>query len=128
MALRRGILGAALASWLAACGTAGVSPGPTESASGLPGTPAAGTGTANLNWTPVTQNTDGSELTDLAGYNVHYGISQHALTNVQQVASPGATSAVVSGLGSGTWYFGVAAYTSDGTEGNLSNIRLKTIP
>ena len=128
MALRQTIPGAALTLLLAACGTAGITPGPSEAPNGVPGQPPAGIGTANLNWTAVTQNTDGSELTNLAGYNIHYGSSQHALTNLVQVPDPGANSYVVNSLGSGTWYFVVAAYTSDGTEGALSNMRLKTIP
>ncbi len=32
-------------------------------------------GTATLSWTPPTQNTDGSPLTDLAGYRVYWGTS-----------------------------------------------------
>ena len=32
-----------------------------------------GLGSMSLSWTPPTQNTDGSALTDLAGYKLYYG-------------------------------------------------------
>ena len=38
------------------------------------------------------------------------------------------TAYVVTNLSSGTWYFGVTAYTSGGTEGDMSNVGIKTIP
>jgi Putative Ig domain len=47
-------------------------------------------GSAALSWTAPTQNTDGSALTDLAGYRVYHGTSPSALSDVVQV--PGATS------------------------------------
>lgn len=123
-----GILGLALVLGLVACGSAGVVTAPTETAAGAPGSPATGSGAANLDWTPVTENTDGTALTNLAGYNVYYGTSQHALTRVVQVPNPGATTYPVTDLASGTWYFAVTAYTSDGAESALSNIQLKSIP
>jgi hypothetical protein len=85
-------------------------------------------GTATLNWTSVTQNTDGSPLSDLAGYHVRYGTSKTSLSNVVTVSSSSGTTYVVSNLSSGTWYFAVTAYASDGSESALSNIGSKTIP
>jgi hypothetical protein len=88
----------------------------------------ASNGTATLDWTAVTQNLDGTTLTNLAGYNIHYGTSASSLTQVIQVSNPSLTAYVVSNLSSGTWYFGVAAYTTGGTEGALSNVGSKSIP
>jgi hypothetical protein len=85
-------------------------------------------GTADLTWTPVTSNTNGSVLTDLAGYRVHYGTSANAMNTVVALANPSLTTYLVTNLSSGTWYFGVAAYASDGTESTVSNIGHKTIP
>lgn len=87
----------------------------------------AATGTADVSWTPPTTNTDGSTLTNLAGYDIYYGTSPSALTEKVQVANIGATSDVITGLASGTWYFAVTAYTSTGTESSLSNVASKTI-
>ena len=103
-----------------------------ESASAAPFTiqvvaAAAASGTADVSWTPPTTNTDGSTLTNLAGYNIYYGTSPNALNQQVQVTNVGVTNYVINGLTSGTWYFAVTAYTSTGTESALSNIASKTI-
>ena len=103
-----------------------------ESASAAPFTiqvvaAAAASGTADVSWTPPTTNTDGSTLTNLAGYNIYYGTSPNALNQQVQVSNVGVTNYVISGLTSGTWYFAVTAYTSTGTESSLSNVASKTI-
>lgn len=85
-------------------------------------------GTATLTWTAPTTNTDGSALTDLAGYHIHYGNSPGALSTVIDVANAGATSYTISSLASGTWYFAVSAYTTSGLESALSNSGSKSIP
>jgi len=73
-------------------------------------------GNAALDWTPPTENNDGSVLTNLAGYKVHYGNSPTQLTQVIKVSNPGLTAYVVEDLSPGTWYFTVTSYASDGTE------------
>ena len=85
-------------------------------------------GTAALTWTPVTKNTNGTVLTDLAGYRVHYGTSPNGMSTVVTLANPSLTNYLVSNLSSGTWYFGLTAYTTTGIEGTVSNIGQKTIP
>ena len=86
------------------------------------------TGTALLDLTEPTRNTDGTALTDLAGVRIYYGASPTNLTQVVQLADPAISSYTVSNLASGTWYFGATAYTSTGTESALSPIVSKTIP
>lgn len=85
-------------------------------------------GSATLSWTPPTQNTDGSPLTDLAGYRIHYGTSAASLSRTVQIANPGIASHVVVDLSPATWYFAVKAYNSKGVESDLSNVASKTIP
>jgi large repetitive protein len=85
------------------------------------------TGSATLNWTAVTLNTNGSTLTDLAGYKVYYGSSPSALNTVVTLANPSLSTYTVSNLSSGTWYFGVAAYATNGTQSVMSNVGSKTI-
>jgi len=87
----------------------------------------ANSGTANLSWTAPTQNTDGSALTDLAGYRVYHGTSPDALNQMIQVSDPAATTYAFSQLASGTHYFAVTAYTSAGVESALSGVGSKTI-
>lgn len=84
-------------------------------------------GSATLSWTPPTQNTDGSAVQNLGGYNIYYGASTTAMTNKIQVTNAGLTSYTVSGLTSGTHYFGISAYTSAGVESDLAVVGSKTI-
>jgi len=83
------------------------------------------TGTATLSWAAPTENTNGSPLGDIAGYRIYYGTSADVLTHVIDVAN--VTTYVVTGLTSGTYYFAVAAYSSAGTQGDLSDTASKTI-
>lgn len=85
-------------------------------------------GRAVLSWTPPTQNTDGSALTNLAGYRVSYGTSSTALTSTIQIANPGVSNYTISNLAPGTYYFAVRAYKSSGTESNNSNVVSKVVP
>ena len=86
------------------------------------------TGSATVFWTAPTQNTNGTPLTDLAGYTIYYGTSPSALTQTIQLANPSATSYMVGGLSAGTYYFAVAAYTTAGTQSTRSSAGSKTIP
>ena len=102
-------------------GCSGSSTGSTmTSASGTPGT-------VTLSWIAPTGNTNGTPLTDLAGYHIHYGTSQDNLTKVIDLAGTGTTEYEVSGLAPGTYYFAVSAYTAMGTESAESDIGNKTI-
>jgi hypothetical protein len=86
------------------------------------------TGSATVFWTAPTQNTNGTPLTDLAGYTIYYGTSPSALTQTIQLANPSATSYMVGALSAGTYYFAVAAYTAAGTQSTRSSAGSKTIP
>lgn len=85
------------------------------------------TGAATLSWTPPTRNTDGSTLTNLAGYRIYYGTSASSLTRTVTVSNAGVSSYVVSDLTAATWYFSVRAYTSSGTESLASNTISKVV-
>ncbi len=84
-------------------------------------------GTATLSWTPPTENTDGSVLANLAGYEVRYGRDRNNLSNVVSLDNPSLSIYVVENLTSGTWYFAVAAINSAGVASDLSNVAAKTI-
>ena len=86
------------------------------------------TGAATLTWIPPTQNSDGTALTNLAGYRIYYGTSSSSLGQSIQIADIGLTSYTISNLSSATWYFGLTAYTSDGVESPMSGIASKSIP
>jgi len=88
----------------------------------------AATGTATVSWSPPTERTDGTPLTDLAGYRVHYGKSSTDLATVITIDNPGITSYVIEGLTSGSWYFATTAFDDQGMESDFSNVASKTIP
>jgi hypothetical protein len=85
-------------------------------------------GSVTLDWTAVTETTTDTTLTGLAGYIVYYGTSADNLNQQVKLANPGQTTYVVTNLAAATWYFAVAAYTSDGVIGTRSNVGQKTIP
>jgi hypothetical protein len=82
---------------------------------------------ALLTWTPPTQNTDGTPLTNLAGYRVNYGASASSLVQAAQIANAAATTHTITNLTPGTWFFGIKAYTTQGAESALSNIVSKAV-
>src|SRR5579862_8906604 len=79
-----------------------VSP-PTGSSSPPPPTSPT-TGSANLAWSVPTENTDGTPLTDLAGYHIYYGTTEGVWTSTVTVMDATETTYVVSGLSHGTYY------------------------
>ena len=85
------------------------------------------TGRATLSWMPPTENTDGSTLSNLAGYRIRYGTSAGSLTKTIAIDNASVTTYVVEDLAPATWYFAVTAVTSNGTESNNSNVANKQI-
>jgi hypothetical protein len=84
-------------------------------------------GSATLSWSPPTRKTDGSTLTNLAGYHITYGTSASSLSKTITVSNPGVASYVVENLTAGTWYFAIKAYTSTGSESALSSTVSKSV-
>jgi hypothetical protein len=90
-------------------------------------TPPPASGSATLSWTTPTTNTDGTPLTDLAGFTLNYGNSPGVMSQAVNVSTATATGYTVQGLGAGTWYFSVTAYTSIGTQSAPSDVVSTTI-
>ena len=90
--------------------------------------PIASAGSASVSWEKPTQNTDGTPLTNLAGYIVRYGTDIAELSSSVTVTSPNTTSLEIGSLSPGNWYFAVAAISAMNVESELSNIASKTIP
>jgi hypothetical protein len=91
------------------------------------GDAAATTGTATLSWTAPTHDTNGTPITNLAGYNLHYGKTSTTMTSVIAVNDPASASYVIRNLAPGTWYFAVVAYNTQAMESTFSNVVSKTI-
>jgi hypothetical protein len=118
--------GTAIADSVASSGSSGTGTSGTTSGtsgSGTTTTPPASTAATSavtLGWVPPTQNSDGSVITDLAGYKIHYGTASASYTQVVSVDNAGLTRYVLDNLASGTYYFAITAYNSKGLESALS--------
>jgi hypothetical protein len=84
-------------------------------------------GTVTLSWLPPTTNTNGTALTNLAGYKIYYGTSPSSLTHSVQITNPGIADYVIDNLSPATWYFSLVSYNSANVESPLSAIVSKTI-
>jgi len=83
-------------------------------------------GQITVAWTAPQQNTDGSALTDLAGYKIYYGNSPSNLTNVVTVGT-NVSSYVVQNLAAGTWYVAMTSLNSQGVESAQSTVASKVL-
>jgi Putative Ig domain len=73
-----------------------------------------------LSWVRPTQNVDGTQLSNLAGYRIHYGQVSGQYDYSVSVGSPSITSATIENLAPARWYFAVTAVTSSGTQSDYS--------
>lgn len=87
----------------------------SSSSGSLPPAGSSTTGSATLSWTPPTETTVGTPLTNLAGYHIYYGTTP-SLGKSVNLANPGLTRYVLSGLTAATWYIQMTAYDSAGME------------
>ena len=90
--------------------------------------PPATSGSATLNWVAPTTNTDGTRLTNLSGYRIHYGSSVSAMTQTVQITNPAELTYTLTNLSAGTWYFEIVAYNSVDVDSSDSGVVSKEIP
>jgi len=84
-------------------------------------------GNVTLAWQPPTENTDGTPLTNLNGYKIHYGTQSGNYTNTITLTNAGLASYVVENLAAGTYFFAITAVATNGAESDLSGEASKTI-
>lgn len=90
--------------------------------------PTSNTGTAKITWRAPTENSNGTALTDLAGYYVYYGTNASDLSQSVQISNPETLTYTISGLTTGeTWYFAVTSYTSSGQQSSYSAVGSKSL-
>lgn len=77
------------------------------------------TKSVTLSWTPPEANTDGSALTNLAGYRILMGTAPGAYLKSVDV-SVGMTRYTIDDLPAGTYYFAITAKSSAGAESAMS--------
>jgi Fibronectin type III domain len=97
------------------------------STTSTPTAPAPEAGSVTLSWVPPSEDVNGTPVTDLAGYYIHYGTSSDALNSTIEVPGAATTDYEITNLTQGTYYFTVTAYSSTGTQSAPSNIASKTI-
>lgn len=111
---------------IVACGggDGGSGAGPdTGSATGSP----TASGVAELSWTPPVENTDGSVLSNLAGYRVFYGRTPDNLGQEIGIENPSVSRYTLENLSGGSWYFAVVAVNSEGVASAWSDIATKNV-
>src|SRR5690606_32467361 len=73
-------------------------------------------GTVELSWMPPTENTDGSALTDLAGYKIYWGTVPGEYPESVTIENPGIDRYVLENLVADTYYFVATAFNAEGAE------------
>ncbi|MFZ5998105.1 MAG: fibronectin type III domain-containing protein, partial [Nitrospirota bacterium] len=80
-----------------------------------------------LAWNPPTTNSDGTPITDLAGYRIYYSTVSGSYPQYVDVGNR--TTYTITNLAPGTTYYFVAtAYNTAGGESGYSNMVAKTTP
>lgn len=87
-----------------------------------------GTGATTLTWDAPTERTDGTALTNLAGYRIHYGRMSGIYDYQIDLNTPGIMTYVIEDLVPGEWFFTVTAYDSEGLESDFSNEARRIVP
>jgi Putative Ig domain len=85
------------------------------------------TRSVTLSWQAPTRNEDGTPLTDLAGYQVHYGQVSGQYSQTLSLPDAAYTSVTIEDLTPATWYFAVKAVNSAGVVSGFSNVASKSI-
>ena len=85
------------------------------------------TGSVTLNWTPPTQNEDGTQLTDLAAYRILWSRNGGAFSNSVRINNPSVTRYVVENLTPGNYEFTATAINRAGVESRFSNTIFMTV-
>jgi hypothetical protein len=85
-----------------------------------------GDGTALVSWFSPDQNTDGTPLTNLAGYRIYYGNAPGDYDNTITI-DEGLSSYMIENLGESDWYFAMTAFNSVGIESDYSDEVYTTI-
>ena len=83
--------------------------------------------TVTLSWTAPTQNSDGSALTDLAGYKIYYRKNSGSYDQAVRLDNPSITTFVVEQLSPATYYFAATAFNSTGVESSFSTEVVRTV-
>lgn len=85
------------------------------------------TGSFTLNWMPPTERSDGSVLSNLAGYKIYWGTARGDYPNSVTISNPGVSSYMIEQLAPGTYYLVMTAFDTAGLESAQSGVATKTV-
>ena len=88
---------------------------------------ATANGSVTLTWTPPTRNTDGSPLTDLAGYELRWGPDGGNLNQSVTLSNGGLSRYVLDGISPGRYRFVIYAVNRQGVSSSPSNTARVTV-
>jgi hypothetical protein len=80
-----------------------------------------------VTWAAPTRNVDGTALTDISGFRVLYGTSPATLTQSRSVTGSTSTSATISSLPPGVYYFAVVTVNASGVPSDPTNVASVTV-
>jgi hypothetical protein len=84
-------------------------------------------GSASLSWTAPTQNEDGTDLVDLAGYKLYWGTTPGSYPNSVTIDNPTVTEYLVENLAPGTYEFVATSFNTSGVESQYSGAATKVV-
>lgn len=73
-----------------------------------------------IHWQPVTEYTNGSDISSIDHYQIHYGDRIDQLDNIVISRNSNITSTIINDLSEGSYYFAMVAVDSHGEESELS--------
>ena len=85
-------------------------------------------GSATLSWTAPTENEDGTQLIDLAGYKLYWGTTPGTYPNSVTIDNPTVTTYLVENLTPGTYEFVATSFNTSGVESRYSGAATKVVP
>ncbi len=73
-----------------------------------------------IHWLPVTEFSDGSAITSIDHYQIHYGHETDQLNNIIMSRNPNITSYIINDLDAGEYYFAMVAVAENGEKSEMS--------
>ncbi len=86
-----------------------------------------GTGSVGLSWNSPTQNTDGTPLRDLAGFEIDWTRTNNGAKGSVEINNPSVSTYVVENLAAGNYEFTIVALNDDDIESAPSNKAFKSV-
>jgi hypothetical protein len=84
-------------------------------------------GSMTLTWIAPTENSDGTVLTDLAGYNLYYGVSAGNYPNRIRINNPSISTYIIENLLPDTYFVVATSFNASGIESVFSNMATKMV-